>query len=386
MKKKLTIVIIFVLLYNGIMANFVSFATDGGQTVNFNQIHYEGQADVGTNKTRDGKTIATRAAQKIPSTLNGGAAVATVLCMLFHLIPHTISTLMTWIVNAQDESGEMIPFTIQGTVFGQYSLFDINFFNIEEASNDGSTGGELNNQIKKNIANWYVGVRNLVIVLSLLILVYIGIRMAISTVASQRATYKNMLINWAASFVLIFVLHFFMIIILNLAQAGMDIVSGLLSDSNFEVQIWENMVEAIKQQNGWELVLYEITYWILTFYQLRFFFMYMKRLLSTAFLIVIAPLITVTYSIDKVKDNRAQALGAWFKEFMVNATIQPLHAVLYLLFIGTASELATQAPILALIFFMALSRGEKIVKTVFGMRGLKSINSMSEYLKLGKKH
>ena len=39
-------------------------------------------------------------------------------------------------------------------------------------------------------------------------MVYIGIRMALSTVAEKKAVYKNWLMNWFASFILLFMLHF----------------------------------------------------------------------------------------------------------------------------------------------------------------------------------
>jgi hypothetical protein len=40
------------------------------------------------------------------------------------------------------------------------------------------------------------------------------------------------------------------------------------------------------------------------------------------FLILISPLITISYAIDKMGDGRAQALNNWFKEFIYNVIIQ----------------------------------------------------------------
>ena len=50
------------------------------------------------------------------------------------------------------------------------------------------------------------------------------------------------------------------------------------------------------------------------------------------------------------------------REFMVNVFIQPLHAMLYMVFMYSAGEIAKVAPIFAILFFMGLSRGEKICK------------------------
>ena len=66
------------------------------------------------------------------------------------------------------------------------------------------------------------------------------------------------------------------------------------------------------------------------------------------------------------------------KEFLVNVFIQPLHAVIYLVFMSTAYEIVFISPVIAICFLAALSRGEKIVKQLLNIRGLTSIHSMSE--------
>jgi len=53
-------------------------------------------------------------------------------------------------------------------------------------------------------------------------------------------------------------------------------------------------------------------------------------MMTIAFLIIIAPLVTVTYSIDKIGDGKSQALNAWLKEFSYTVLIQPFHCITYL--------------------------------------------------------
>ena len=79
-------------------------------------------------------------------------------------------------------------------------------------------------------------------------------------------------------------------------------------------------------------------------------------------------MVTVTYSIDKLGDGKAQAFNTWFKELVMKATIQIVHAVLYLIFIGSAGYIATQHPLLAAIFFAFLSRSEKIIKNTLNVK------------------
>ena len=37
-----------------------------------------------------------------------------------------------------------------------------------------------------------------------------------------------------------------------------------------------------------------------------------------AFLTIIAPLVALTYPIDKINDGKAQAFNMWFKEYIFN--------------------------------------------------------------------
>ena len=125
-------------------------------------------------------------------------------------------------------------------------------------------------------------------------------------------------------------------------------------------------------------------YLVLTFYQIKFFLLYINRLLSMGFLIVISPIMAATYSINKTKisgkGGKSKIFAQWFREYCVNAALQPLHAAIYLVFIVTANQIFAAAPLLAVLFFATLSRAEKIVKNILGMRKMSSIHSMSSYL------
>lgn len=129
-------------------------------------------------------------------------------------------------------------------------------------------------------------------------------------------------------------------------------------------------------------------YLVLTFYQIKFFLLYINRLLSMGFLIVISPIMAATYSINKTKisgkGGKSKIFSQWFREYCVNAALQPLHAAIYLVFIVTANQIFAAAPLLAVLFFATLSRAEKIVKNILGMRKMSSIHSMSSYMPANK--
>ncbi len=56
-----------------------------------------------------------------------------------------------------------------------------------------------------------------------------------------------------------------------------------------------------------ECTAYTIMYVALVLYTVMFTFTYFKRFLYMAFFTMIAPLVALTYPIDKVKDGKAQA-------------------------------------------------------------------------------
>lgn len=109
--------------------------------------------------------------------------------------------------------------------------------------------------------------------------------------------------------------------------------------------------------------------------------MYIRRFIVLSFLIVISPLISITYSIDKAGDGRAQAFESWFREYLINILIQPLQAILYLVFVFSANEIAVKAPVVGIIFLLSLTRAEKIVKEIFNMRDLVSLRTMRLFKK-----
>lgn len=313
-------------------------------------------------------------------------SIVTLLFGILNFIPMSISTIASIAITDFVVPEKEVPnfLTIEDLVFGRISMLDINFLSNQ---NMGTTqnGVEVNAAIKENVAAWYYAVRNIAIVLSLIILLYVGIRMAISTVASEKAKYKEMLKDWFISFVLLFTLQYIISAIFLFYSLCIQVTANLYSNGGgFEQQIINKIVIDIDQEIGMNVIFSSITYWILVFYQMRFLLLYIKRFIVTGFLIAIAPAITVTYTIDRMADKRAQAFETWKRELIINILIQPLHILIYSVFVVAAGAIAEAAPILAILFFVALSRVEKIVKSVFKMRGAKSIHSMSETLKIGK--
>lgn len=331
---------------------------------NYNQMSEEATTTV---SGRDDVSITKR----VSTTFSFGAAAASALAIIIALPFMIVHILISIITSA--EQGEFQFYTIEATVFNEVKMLDANYI-IED------NGSEISRTIKTSVLTWYYVVRIIAVVISLLVLLYIGIRMALSTIADDKAKYKKMFTDWFLSFALLFILHYFITIVLTVCEA----LVALFGSMNIEVfeqnLIWQ-VLNMLNLTTGWSYVGVILMYIVLVFYEIKFFLIYMKRLLMIGFLIVVSPIITITYSIDKSNDGKAQAFESWMKEFLMFCFTQPMHAALYLVFINTAFKIFEVAPLLAVLFFAALSRSEKMFRNLFGMKGRVSQKAMSETFK-----
>ncbi len=269
-------------------------------------------------------------------------------------------------------------FTIENLVLNKIPLFDVNFMNVPDNTNLAMYQRvDSNTIIKQNIAKWYGAIRNLAIAILFLVLIIIGIMMAVNTVASERAKYKKMFANWVASFAILMLMPYIMSIAFYVSEITTDTISKLTEDWKTEYSLEESLIfgnedkeglnDKITRSSGWQTFAFTAMLVILVYLQFKFFFMYIKRFFTIGFLVVISPLITITYSIDKANDNQAQAFKKWLSEFLVNLFIQPLHAILYIIFLYSTYEIMFRAPLLAALFLFSLSRGETILRRIFKM-------------------
>lgn len=373
MKKLIAKILIIITLITFIIPKY-SYATEESNS--------QGEYNVHSSLAESGRVNVNGRLETITDTPSEGSAIAAILSAVSAVFAFSTNALLSACIN-EDRIDNFTNFTIAALVSGEYDILNNDFLLKSYDDNSSNTNKDNNSSntnkiIKESVSAWYYAIRNLSIIISLFVLIYIGIRMAISTLAEDKAKYKKMIIAWIQSFILIFLLHYIMIAAMAIQNALMKVILNAVGsvDGAAEREIVATCFKAIPKTNGWTLLWYTILYWVMTYYQVKFFFLYAKRMIATAFLIVIAPLITVTYSIDKVGDNKAQAFETWLKEYIVNIFIQPVHLVIYIVFIMSASELAVVVPLFTIVFFGALSRGEKIIKGIFGMRKKKSINSI----------
>ena len=257
-------------------------------------------------------------------------------------------------------------YTIRNTLTNKYDIFNIKYL-IEPDS--ATSNNSIISSISNNIAIWFVGVRNLSAVIIAIILVYIGIRLALATVAEEKAEYKKMLMGWLEGIVLLFLLHYIIIIFIYLSDWMIRLLNNLMVKDSTSMKLEENILKNInenifKTSSKWGWVLYGTFYILLTFSEVQIFIFYLYRLIKVAYLIIISPLVCVTYSIDKIKDGKAQAFENWIKEFAIAVLAQPLQLLIYVIFIDSAGEILYRNMFFAIIFFLLIPYGSRIFKSV----------------------
>ena len=331
-----------------------------------NQVLEWGENGTGQTITNDGKTNS----YELESTPSFFDALFTILGWIIAIVPFVANFIISLVAGTDT-------FSIEKLLLGEYELFHINVFNVY-----GLTGeyAELVQSLSQTVSTWYIALRNLAMVMSAVVLVYVGIRMAFSSVADDKAKYKIMLKNWFISFALLFLLQYIMILLFEAAELLINAINqAIILDPNADVSMEETILNDsfanIAAATGINKLLYIIIYFMMVYYQLKFFLIYIVRVFKVDFLIMIAPLICVTYPIDTMGDNKAQAFNNWIKEMIGEIFLQPIHLCIYLVFIYSAGEIAVEAPLIAIMFFAALSNGEKIIRRAFKVegKGLKDI-------------
>lgn len=143
-----------------------------------------------------------------------------------------------------------------GSIFaGDILLFDVNFFENKEPKYDVIRDGsnrikvwyiDNNNnntydeevdtitsttsasaQLRGIVSSWYYRLRNIAIIASMLVLIYIGIRIIFSSLnPNGKAKYKNMLMDWIVSICLIFCMHYIMLFSVKLVEYATTFINS----------------------------------------------------------------------------------------------------------------------------------------------------------------
>ena len=108
-------------------------------------------------------------------------------------------------------------YTIEDLFFNRIPLLDANFFS-ETAGGKEINEGSTIDIIRKVVKLWYISFRNVAIVVIAIVIIFAGVKMAISTVAEDKANYQKILINWTKALVIVLLMHIIMVLASRLIQ------------------------------------------------------------------------------------------------------------------------------------------------------------------------
>ena len=380
-------------------------------------------------------------------------------------------------------------------------LLDINFFEKDFTMAKSKNSANI---LRPVVSNIYKSLRNLVLIMMMVVLIYIGIRIVVSTAVTDQAKYKQWLVDWVVGICLLLIMQYIMSFLMNVNQtvlemlgdskgieyyislselgsgAGysnwgdvkndynastgvkyfydkhLDISAGSASNVNssgryafddsdntitlsnrkdwgdngkvfINARIFKkedesdavvyrgNIVEYVRsltsfggkyvktyantgafvtfndpdasgdsnnsgddddddddEKSGFQFYGFALLYILLVAETCIFTYNYLKRVLKLAFYTMIAPLISFMYPIDKLGDGKAQAFNTWFKEYLFNVLIQPLHLLLYVVFVYAGEELAKESIVYSLVAYAYMIAAEKFFKQIFGFGNAKA--------------
>ena len=276
-------------------------------------------------------------------------------------------------------------YTIEDLVFNHIAALDPNVFSNTAGGQDVGVGSAVD-IIRNAIAIWYVSLRNVALIALCIIVIYIGIRMAMSTSASSKANYKGMLINWVLAVLMVCIIHFIMVVVLNLNGNLVDLLSnGVVSEKaiyeTIRTRTWDLRVSV-----GFPAA---VIYVVLFIFYIKFMWVYIKRLFTLLILIALAPLIGVKYAIESAKTGRkSKAFSDWVYDFTMNTLLQSMHAIIYAAIMPIALDLSTKSIIgyiIGLVFINFILKADKIFMNIFNFEKGKNVQETSEPMKEPKK-
>ena len=212
-----------------------------------------------------------------------------------------------------------------------------------------------------------------------------------------------MLKDWLIAICILFIMHYIMALALSVTETLTNMLYKSYTDAmGVQQTITNDMLSAEGEENGsnnyieklvgtsafkditadsiatvirlrvsiaadtGEAMGYTIMYAVFVIYTIIFTWQYLKRVVYMAFLTMIAPLVAMTYPLDKMRDGSAQGFDMWLKEYVFNLLLQPLHLLLFTILVVSALDLAKTSVIYSLIALGFLLEAVKIVKSFFG--------------------
>ena len=204
-------------------------------------------------------------------------------------------------------------FTRDKLFFGDFKFLDINIFNINTSKESNSKGNEANANLKKGVAVWTNATRGFAVAISLLLFILGAVMLMLNSARTDsKATSIASLKNFLTDTVKGLMIALLITVVLAMILFAHDMVISIFNAIRYkmlesgaqsaEVIIYKNVLDL--DINGYGYSVSFIAYLFMSAYHIKFLIIYINRLLTIGFLIVVAPIISVTYALDKIGDRK----------------------------------------------------------------------------------
>ena len=284
--------------------------------------------------------------------------------------------------------------TMDDIVFNRYDEIRLDYFNFGLDGEEVKSNSKMVDALKTPINKCYHVFTGIALVGYMVILVYVGIQMLLSsTSADKKAAGKTALLHWCTGIIILFMYPYAMKYIILIDDAVVkDIGSyapqpestnlvndgdGIMSDieekvdyssyGNKKTRDYMSKLGFLAQDTL--SIGVALAYVIITWQLVMMIVYYYKRVFTVAFLIMVFPFIALTYVIDKLNDGKSQALSAWTREFVFCVIIQIFHATVYVFVVNVIYSTIAQDKIDTILVMIAANfmfEGENILKQIFG--------------------
>lgn len=276
-------------------------------------------------------------------------------------------------------------FTLDKLFFGDIKALDVNIFNLDNNKENNSRGNNANLNLKKGVAVWTNATKGFAVGISLLLFILGAIMLMINSASSNpRADAIAMLKNFLTDTVKGLLIAMLITLLLAVILAFHDIALGIFNTVRYkmlesgsqsvEILIYKQLL-GDKITSGYGYTITFVSFLFMAAYHIKFFMIFINRLLTIGFLIVVSPVISVTYAIDKIGDGKSQVLTNFFKEFNDSVLVGLIYPLLYLVYMYALSPIVAVSPLLALFVITQFSRAEKTIKGMLNLRKLTTIRS-----------
>lgn len=307
-------------------------------------------------------------------------------------------------------TGEVV--TIDKLVFNKVDKVSIDYWNYTN-SNATEISTPIKNYMAIPVQKWYKVFNRIAIMVYMIVLVYMGIAIMLSSTGEKRARYKELTMTWVIGIAILFLFPYVMKYIIKLNDALTNMIANVSNSFGFTQQegtggdlgqlgfldvayeygkpefskhlgnskdiitFTRNVAIGVKDDGSGNKktnanIALALVYDVLIGQTLVILIMYYKRAFMMAFLIVIFPLVAMSYVIDKIGDGKSQSFGLWFKEFLVNVVVQTFHAIVYVLITGGGIKSYIDSSggnfIFMFLCVLFLFEGEKILRGIFGIQ------------------